>query len=124
VRKFLLYAALVLEGGFLCLRYNPDVLAYYKRRVPKPRPPKETEPVGYALEKVAPKPAATPSRDERLAANATEFERLRRWQEELRLRKRDLLYSDVEGNRQYVVDLALYNQALAKATEERNALSK
>jgi hypothetical protein len=124
VRKLFLYVALVLEAGFLCLRYNPDAFAYYKRRIPPQRPPKQNEPVGYAIEKVsalklASPPAPTPTLDEQHAANAKEFERLRQWGESLRIRKRDLLHSDVDGNREYVVDLALYNQALAKATEER-----
>ena len=71
------------------------------------------------------KPAlAAKSLDERRLVNAIELERLRKAGEELRLRKRDLLHSDIEGNRVYVVDLALYNQALAKATAEKNALAK
>lgn len=98
-------------------------LAYYKRRTPRPRPPRETDPAGYALEQTPTKNAPTPAWDERLLVNAIELERLRKWDEELQRRKRDLLHSDVEGNRQYVVDLALYNQALAKATEEREALA-
>ena len=43
--------------------------------------------------------------------------------ESLRLRKRDLLHSDIQGNRIFIVDLALYNQALAKATAEKEALA-
>jgi hypothetical protein len=43
--------------------------------------------------------------------------------EQLKLRKRDLLHSDIEGNRVYAVDLASYNDALAKATAEKNALA-
>jgi uncharacterized protein YccT (UPF0319 family) len=75
------------------------------------------------LEKRAPTPAPTPSIEERRAANTAEFERLNKWGEELRIRKRDLLHSDIEGNRQYNADLALYNAAVAKATAERNALA-
>ena len=48
--------------------------------------------------------------------------RLRTVYDELKLRKRDLLHSDVEGNRNYVLDLAIYNEALARAMIERNAL--
>ena len=63
--------------------------------------------------------APTPSVAQRRAANATELERL---DAELKLRKRDLLHSDAEGNRLYAIDLAAYNEALAKATAEKNAL--
>ena len=76
------------------------------------------------MEKKAPKVPRAPSLEERRAANAKELERLSKVGEELRLRKRDLLHSDVQGNRTYVVDLALYNQELAKATAEKDALAK
>jgi hypothetical protein len=61
--------------------------------------------------------------EQRRAANATELERLRGIEAELKLRKRDLLHSDTEGNRIYAIDLAAYNEALAKATTEKNALA-
>jgi hypothetical protein len=85
----------------------------------------------YAIEKRSPQPIkapaptspAGPSLEQRRAANAQEFEHLRTWNEQLRLRKRDLLHSDVEGNRNYVIDLALYNQELTRATAERNGLA-
>jgi hypothetical protein len=94
-----------------------------------PRPSKQT--VGYAMEKpgtlkkvtATPTPAPTPTLAERRAANATELERLRGVEAELKLRKRDLLHSDTEGNRIYAIDLAAYNEALAKATAEKNALA-
>jgi hypothetical protein len=70
----------------------------------------------------APAPTATPSLEARRAANVKEFEGLRKWGDALRLRKRDLLRSDIEGNRAYDADLALYENALAKATVERNAI--
>lgn len=124
------YATLLCALGFLAVGGAKPNLAYYKRRMPPQHPPRQTEPTGYAMEKVSaktlaavPTPKPTPSLQERRAANAKEFERLRVWQEQLRVRKRDLLHSDVDGNRDYVVDLALYNEALAKATAERNALS-
>jgi hypothetical protein len=91
-----------------------------------PRPSKQT--VGYAMEKpgtskkVAGTPTA-PTLEQRRAANATELERLRGVEAELKLRKRDLLHSDTEGNRVYAIDLASYNEALAKATVEKNALA-
>ena len=52
-----------------------------------------------------------------------ELDRLRGMEAELKLRKRDLLHSDTDGNRAYAIDLAAYNQALAKATVEKNALA-
>src|SRR4051812_47553429 len=39
-----------------------------------------------------------PTLEQRRATNAQEMARLQKWSEELRLRKRDLLHSDVEGN--------------------------
>jgi hypothetical protein len=51
------------------------------------------------------------------------LERLRGIEAELKLRKRDLLHSDSEGNRVYAIDLASYNEAFAKATAEKNALA-
>ena len=68
-------------------------------------------------------PAPTPTLAERRTANATELERLRGIEAELKLRKRDLLHSDSEGNRIYAIDLASYNEAFAKATAEKNALA-
>ena len=67
--------------------------------------------------------APTPTLNQRRAANATELERLHELEEQLKLRKRDLLHSDTEGNRVYAIDLATYNDALAKVTAERNALA-
>ena len=95
-------------------------------RAASPRLSKQT--VGYAMEKPGtkvagtPTPAPTPTLAERRAANATELERLRGVESELKLRKRDLLHSDTEGNRVYAIDLASYNEALAKATAEKTAL--
>jgi hypothetical protein len=92
-----------------------------------PRLSKQT--VGYAMEKPGtkvastPMPAPTPALEQRRAANTTELERLRGVESELKLRKRDLLHSDTEGNRVYAIDLASYNEALAKATTEKNALA-
>lgn len=102
-------------------------------RMPKGRPttlfvPLPKQPVGYAMEnpsaskKPSAPPAPTPTLEQRRGANATEFERLYEIQQNLKLRKRDLLHSDTEGNRTYAVDLASYNDALAKATAEKNAL--
>src|SRR5690349_13554460 len=91
-------------------------------RLASPRASKQT--VGYAMEKpgsskkvtATPPPPPTPTLAERRAANAAELERLRGVEAELKLRKRDLLHSDTEGNRIYTIDLAAYTDALAKAT--------
>jgi len=60
--------------------------------------------------------------EERRIANNREFQRLAEWNEALRLKKRDILHSDVRGNIAYEAELAQYNAALAKATAEKNAL--
>jgi len=73
----------------------------------------------YGLEKIA---IAAPSLNERRAVNVTELERLTAWSEALRLKKRDLLHSDVQGNIAYNAEVAEYNTALAKATAEKNSL--
>ena len=93
------------------------------------QPSKQT--VEYAMEKPRSSkkaigttaPASTPTLDQRRAVNATELERLHGVEAALKLRKRDLLHSDAEGNRVYAIDLAAYNAALAKATAEKNALA-
>ena len=92
--------------------------------------PQMKQAVGYAMEKGAaskktnPSAAApTPTLDQRRAANTRELERLRGVDEQLKLRKRDLLHSNTEGNRLYAIDFASYNDAVAKATAERNALA-
>jgi hypothetical protein len=50
------------------------------------------------------------------------LERLTEWSKALRLKKRDLLHSDVQGNLAYNAEVAEYNDALTKATAEKNAL--
>jgi hypothetical protein len=64
----------------------------------------------------------TPSLDDRRAANTREFERLRAWNEALRVRKRDLLHSDTNGNIAYNNELEQYKAALEKATTERSEI--
>jgi hypothetical protein len=61
--------------------------------------------------------------EERKAANVKELDRLTKWGEELKLKKRDLLKSDVEGNHAYDKEFAKYNAALSKANAERVALA-
>jgi uncharacterized protein YccT (UPF0319 family) len=73
------------------------------------------------MEKVSQK-TPPPSLEARRAANATELQRLTEWSEALHVKKRDLLRSDVDGNRAYIAEVAEYNTALTKATAERNAL--
>jgi hypothetical protein len=75
----------------------------------------------YGLEKAFRK-APAPSLADRRLANNREFERLNAWYAALRLKKRDLLHSDVAGNEAYMVELTQYNAALKKATDERNSL--
>ena len=75
----------------------------------------------YGLEK-APQKSPVASLVNRRLANNREFERLNAWSAALRLKKRDLLHSDVAGNEAYIVELAQYNAALTKATAEKNAL--
>ena len=57
--------------------------------------------------------------EERRVANNEEFQRLAKWAEALRLKKRDLLHSDVKGNIAYDAELAQYEAALARATAEK-----
>ena len=71
----------------------------------------------YAIEKIAQVNA-----EGRRAANEREFQRLSAWSEALRLKKRDLLRSDVQGNIAYNAELEQYNAALVKATAEKEAL--
>jgi len=75
----------------------------------------------YGFEKIA-KAIAAPSLEQRRAINATELERLTAWSQALRLKKRDLLHSDTQGNIAYNAEVAEYNAALVKATAEKNAL--
>ena len=71
----------------------------------------------YAIQQIA-----QPLAEERRAANEREFQRLKAWSEALRLKKRDLLHSDTQGNIAYDAELAQYEAALAKATAEKQAL--
>src|SRR5207244_13452982 len=99
---------------------RPCAPNYYKFFKHKPVPSAPAN--HYGLEKVS-KIIAAPSIDQRRAINATELERLAAWSQALRLKKRDLLHSDVQGNIAYNAEVAEYNAALTKATAEKNALS-
>lgn len=124
-RKFQLaaipcYFFYVLLGPGPGLARTPQ--SYYQSAFAKPSAPS----AGYGMEKHEQTTARTvlSSRiEERRAASARELERLRLSAEALKLRKRDLLRSDVEGNRAYTRDLAEYNAALAKANAEKAALA-
>jgi hypothetical protein len=98
--------------------------------------PAPAQATGYALERPghsiieksaafspAIKVGSTPALAEREAANAGEFARLRAWDEKLRLQKRDLLHSDMEGTRAYNNELAQYNAALEDANAEKASLA-
>jgi hypothetical protein len=86
-------------------------------------------PAGYAMETTPRRASSSPAKSapvnlvKRAAALDKEFERLASWSEKLRLEKRDLLHSDVEGNRAFDLELAQYNAALAKANAEKSALA-
>jgi hypothetical protein len=71
----------------------------------------------YALEKTPPSDL-----EKRLVANEHEFQRLDAWSIKLRLKKRDILRSDLKGNIVYNAERAQYEADLAKATAEKNAL--
>lgn len=71
----------------------------------------------YAMQSLA-QPTAEQRRDE----NQREFQRLNAWSQSLRLKKRDLLHSDVQGNVAYEAELGQYEAALAKATAEKKTL--
>jgi hypothetical protein len=131
-RSSYLFRVATLACFFGFIIYEPRITSHLSKIHPtsaSPRLSKQT--VGYAMEKPGTSseatgtaaPAPTPTWAERRTANATELERLRGVEAELKLRKRDLLHSDTEGNRVYAVDLAAYNEALTKATAEKNALA-
>ena len=71
----------------------------------------------YALEKTPPSDL-----EKRLVANERELKRLDAWSIKLRLKKRDILRSDAQGNVAYNAERAQYEAALAKAMAEKNAL--
>jgi hypothetical protein len=110
----------------------------YKRHMAEVKDASSASPIHFALE-AKPSPKANkakgaspvpgpsvqlaPTAEERRAANFQEFQRLRVWNDALRLKKRDLLHSDTEGNRLYEEELAQYNAALAKANAEKAAIA-
>lgn len=125
------YLTLAFFGFYLIKGPGPDlVYRGHRHKIVKDakQGPKAGDQLYYGTQKSAaaagtaapPKPTLSP--EQRRAANDQELVRLRTVYDELKLRKRDLLHSNIEGNRDYVVDLAIYNAALARAMIERNAL--
>lgn len=116
---------------FLYILLGPGAgqTAYFHHKTKEVQPPSGFPPQ-YAMEVSSknkqtarsPQIETTPSLEARRAANAREFARLDAWKEALRLRKRDLLHSDIPGNEAYTVELAQYNAAFTKAIAERTAL--
>lgn len=96
-----------------------------------PASPSRTE-MGYGIETSTPgrkggdssrAAQSGPTVEARRAANTREVERLAAKDKELKLRKRDLLRSDVEGNARYAHDLEEYEGALATANMEKAELA-
>jgi hypothetical protein len=118
-RKFR-FAMLPCLLGYFVFHSGPISKSEYDRmfnRKPVPSAPADH----YGMEKV-PKAAPVPTLDERRAANAREIDRLTAWSESLRLKKRDLLHSDIPGNIAYNAEVAEYNAALTKAIADKDAL--
>jgi len=121
-------ATLLCIFGFVVMRPGLSLSMHNGHRTAS-SPEGLKQPVGYAMEKPGSLKMANvaarvgPGLEQRRAANTTELERLHGVEQQLWLRKRDLLHSDTEGNRVYEIDLTSYNDALAKATAEKNALA-
>lgn len=103
--------------AYFALRPGPPNYDRFFKQKPFPSAPANH----YGLEKVSTTKAAS-TLEERRAANAEELQHLAAWSEALRVKKRDLLHSDVQGNIAYNAEVAEYNAALAKATAEKNAV--
>lgn len=102
---------------YFVLRPGPPSYDKFFKQKPVPSAPANH----YALEKIS-KVITAPNLEKRRDANAKEFQRLAAWNQALKLKKRDLLRSDVQGNIFYDAELEQYNAALAKATAEKQAL--
>ena len=105
--------------AYFVLRPGPPNYDKFFKQKPVPSAPANH----YGFEKIS-KAISAPSLEQRRAINATELERLTAWSEALRLKKRDLLHSDAQGNIAYNAEVAEYNAALANATAEKNAISQ
>ena len=105
--------------GYFVLRPGPLSGSHYDQLLKRKDVP--AAPANhYGIERVA--KAIAPNLEQRRLDNNKEFERLKAWSEVLRLKKRDLLHSDVQGNSAYNAELQQYNAALAKATADKQAL--
>ncbi len=91
------------------------------------------QPGSYAVEKAktpgkqvasasGPTVETTPSLEEQRLTNTGRFEQLRKWDEALRLKKRDLLHSNTDGNMAYAAELTQYHAVLERAKSDRAAL--
>jgi hypothetical protein len=115
-RTFRLVALPCILAYFLLRPGPPNYDKFFKQK-PVPSAPANH----YALEKIS-KAIAAPNLEQRRVANEKELARLAAWNQKLKLKKRDLLRSDVQGNIFYDAELAEYNAALAKATAEKESL--
>ncbi len=114
-RTFRLIALPCILAYFVIRPGAPDYDKFFKQK-PVPSAPANH----YALEKVSKVMAS--SVEKRREANEKEFARLAAWNRTLKLKKRDLLNSDVQGNVFYEGELAQYNEALAKANAEKQVI--
>lgn len=114
-RTFRLIALPCILAYFVIRPGAPDYDKFFKQK-PVPSAPANH----YALEKVSKVMAS--SVEKRREANEKEFARLAAWNRALKLKKRDLLNSDVQGNVFYEGELAQYNEALAKANAEKQVI--
>src|SRR5205085_6938226 len=105
--------------GYFVLRPGPLSGSHYDQLLKRKDVP--AAPANhYGIERVA--KAIAPNLEQRRLDNNKEFERLKAWSEALRLKKRDLLHSDVQGNSAYNAELQQYNAAPAKATAAQKPL--
>jgi hypothetical protein len=115
-RTFRLIALPCILAYFVLRPGPPNYDRFFKQNSVPPAPANH-----YSLEKIS-KVIAAPTLEKRREANEKEFARLTAWSQSLKLKKRDLLNSDVQGNVFYEGELAQYNEALAKANAEKQTL--
>jgi hypothetical protein len=115
-RTFRLVALPCILAYFIFRPDPPNYDRFFKQK-PVPSAPANH----YSLEKIS-KVIAAPTLEKRREANEKEFARLASWSQALKLKKRDLLNSDVQGNVFYEGELAQYNEALTKANAEKQTL--
>ncbi|MBV9618114.1 MAG: hypothetical protein JO201_02795 [Verrucomicrobia bacterium] len=115
-RTFRLVALPCILGYFIFRPAPPNYDKFFKQSSVASAPANH-----YGLEKIS-KVITAPTLEKRREANEKEFARLAAWGQSLKLKKRDLLNSDVQGNVFYEGELAQYNEALAKANAEKQTL--